>query len=319
MAPRLARVEVVSDPPGARIFVDKKEHGDYGVTPRVLALAAGAHRVWVKLPGHRDAESSVFTRVGAIERTQLAPVRIVGSLSITATSGGTAAVRTAEGELIASGALPLRAEVPPGSYEVEVNATGFAPFKGLAAIKADRRTDLHAELSRLPEPNGDVTVTATLSGALIKLDSNAAGFSPAVIPGVAVGTHRLSLSGSGVLPWSGDVQVRPNERAWVTVSLEPPSVTRRSPSTWIVGGIGLAGLAAAGVVSLFARKAHDDFESAPPEDQAMLRDRGQTLNGVADGLLIGGLVTTGVAVALYFVTEEVVGRPSSASVARGPR
>jgi hypothetical protein len=115
------------------------------------------------------------------------------------------------------------------------------------------------------------------------------------------------------------VAVRPDERVWVTVSLEPPSVTRRSPATWITGGLGLAGLAAAGIVSLFAHKTHADFETAPPQDQAMLRARGQRLDGVADGLLIGGLVATGVGVALYFLTEAVVGRPSSATVARGAR
>ena len=39
----VARVAITSDPVGAEIYVDQRDQGSYGGTPRVLALPPGAH------------------------------------------------------------------------------------------------------------------------------------------------------------------------------------------------------------------------------------------------------------------------------------
>lgn len=48
--PRVARIEVASTPPGATIWLDRKDLGDVGATPRLFAAAPGRHTVFVEAP-----------------------------------------------------------------------------------------------------------------------------------------------------------------------------------------------------------------------------------------------------------------------------
>ena len=52
-----AAVSFASDPPGARVIVDRKDSGF--VTPCRLALESGSHRVDLELPGHAAANLRV--------------------------------------------------------------------------------------------------------------------------------------------------------------------------------------------------------------------------------------------------------------------
>jgi hypothetical protein len=124
----------------------------------------------------------------------------------------------------------------------------------------------------------------------------------------------------GLVPWSGAVPVTAAERSWVTVTLEEPEVTTRSPATWVVGGVGTALLVGAGILSVFAANAHSDFENAAAtEDRRSAIDRGNRLNVTTDLLLATGLVAVGTGIGLYFGTAETRGRPSTATVSRGER
>jgi hypothetical protein len=79
-------------------------------------------------------------------------------------------------------------------------------------------------------------------------------------------------------------------------------------------------LASGGILGLMAASTHAEFESADPSsDRSALRDRGIALNTASTALLVSGLVAAGSAVALYFLTSETRGRPSSASVERQRR
>ena len=44
LLPNIARLEVKSEPAGATIYVDRRELGDYGKTPRVIAVKEGKTR-----------------------------------------------------------------------------------------------------------------------------------------------------------------------------------------------------------------------------------------------------------------------------------
>jgi hypothetical protein len=69
-----------------------------------------------------------------------------------------------------------------------------------------------------------------------------------------------------------------------------------------------------------AGQTHRAFEASPAgADREPLRDRGMTLNTAADVSLVAGLVATGAATTLFFLTAEKHGKPSSASVARSKR
>src|SRR5512142_1998442 len=53
LRPHLALVDVRSAPPGATIYVGRKDLGALGVTPKVLALSPGPNTILLERTGHR--------------------------------------------------------------------------------------------------------------------------------------------------------------------------------------------------------------------------------------------------------------------------
>lgn len=317
---KTARVLVKSTPPGAQIYVDRREYGSYGATPKVVAIAPGAHELLVELPGHRPATGKVVALRGEELEVALSPLRIVGHLRVTSPATGQVVVRSAAGESVGQGALPFEADVAPGSYEVSVHAPGYLPWTGLASVEAEKNAEVATALQPAPALTGDITVTSNIAGALVELNGEPAGFSPTVLSNVPAGTHALRIHTPSKLDWSGKIEVASEERSWLTVSLQDPPTVHHSTGTWIVAGLGGAALVTGGVLALLARQAHRDFEGAPAgSDRTVLRERGIALNLAADVTLISGAIATGAALVLYFATAERRGEPSSVSLSRSKR
>jgi outer membrane receptor for ferrienterochelin and colicins len=316
----LARVRVESAPPGASIYVDRKELGSYGQTPSVIAIAPGEHEVFVELAGYRSASGKVVAKAGEQVTLALAGSRIVGQLRVTSAQAGQLVVRGASGEIVQSGALPFDAKLPPGTYELGVTARGHLPWSGVAGIEADKTVDVVAVPQLAPARTGDITVTSNVPGAVVELNGQPIGFAPTVLSGIPVGKQRLRLRAPSMLSWSGDVVVAPEERSWLTVSLEKQASVQRSSASWIIGGIGAGTLVVGGVFAGLAAQAHSDFENAAPgTDLTVLRDRGVTLNTIATATLITGAVALATGVVLYFATAKTSDARSSASLARSKR
>lgn len=330
LEPRLARVRIDSDPAGATIYVDDRDHGSYGITPRVLALSEGAHHVVCERDGHRVAEGDVTLVRGSEATLTLSLVRIEGHLVVTARMGGEVTVRSDAGTVVASGAAPLDAALPPGPYTVELVADGHRPWRDVARVEADATRTVEATPEPLPPPTGELTITSNIPGALIEVDGEPAGFAPTVLPDMGVGEHRVAMRSEGLDDYEGTVSIEPDVRSWLTVSLVPPARTTRSELTWIVGGIGLAGAAAWGVLVGLAVANRDAFNRglAINNDPTMmnlhtdlnpLRDQGRTLDTVADVTLGLSVAALGASVILYFVTESTETTESSAAAAREER
>ncbi len=70
ITPQVALVDVSTDPPGATVFVERRDLGSRGTTPLTLALPAGPQKLIVALDGHADGEVTATLRNG--ERTSAA-------------------------------------------------------------------------------------------------------------------------------------------------------------------------------------------------------------------------------------------------------
>jgi hypothetical protein len=316
LAPAIARVRIESDPAGAEIYVDERAHGSYGTTPRVLALAPGAHRVWLERDGHRAVELEV-TAVRGEERTVEGTLAAVtGTLRVEASATGEVVVRDDAGASVASGASPLEAALPPGSYTIEVDAGGHRPFRAIARVEADAARTVEAALEALPAATGEITVTSNVAGAVVELDGQAAGFAPVVLDEVPAGAHALSVRSEGLADWSGEIEVEEDVRSWVTVQLEPPSRTTRSDWTWVSGGVGVGALVAWAPLLGISVATHDRFDAMP---SMALRSQGEAIDVAADVTLAVGLAALGTAVVLYFVTERTEERESDATTSRQAR
>jgi outer membrane receptor for ferrienterochelin and colicins len=324
----VARVQVTSEPAGGLIYVDQRDHGSYGLTPRVLALPPGEHTITIERGGYRSVTVTVTAREGEEVAASGTLTQIVGTLHVASAEGGTVEVREAGGPTLAHGAAPLDATLPPGLYEVEVQADGYRPFTSVSRVSPDARTDMQVALEALPPPTGDLTVTSSAAGALIQLDGEPAGFAPTLMTGLSLGEHRVHLEHPGLAPYDGTVTIDENARGWLTVTLEEPPTTDRSPLTWAVGGIGVAALVAGAIVGGFAISNHDQFEAAQMQiagghmasrSPGDLRATGESLNLTTDVLLGVGLVAMVTAVVLYFVTEHTDIRQSRAAFSAGER
>jgi hypothetical protein len=327
----VARVSVTSDPPGGIIYVDQRDHGSYGLTPRVLALPPGEHTITVERGGYRAVTVTVTARDGEEVTATGTLEQIVGSLHIASTEGGAVTVREAGGPTLAQGTSPLDATLPPGLYEVEVQEDGFRTFTSVARVTAEARTELSVELERAPAPTGDLTITSSAAGAVIQIDGEPAGFAPTLLTGLTVGEHEVRLEHPGLLTYEGAVSIEENARGWLTVTLEEPQTTGPSPATWAVGAVGAAALVAGIITGGLAVQQHDSFlrardqtpsmmgMSTMPPDLAGMRDTGLALNYATDGLLIGGVVALVVATVLYFVTDNQDQRASRATFSAGER
>src|SRR5277367_801033 len=58
MAPNVAILKVVTDPPGATLYLDRKDLGQRGAGPQTLGLAPGRYVVLAEAPGYEDAASA---------------------------------------------------------------------------------------------------------------------------------------------------------------------------------------------------------------------------------------------------------------------
>jgi len=319
LAAEIARITVTTSPPGARIFVDDRAHGDYGTSPRTIAVAPGTRRVSVELAGHHPAEAAARVERGARIEMAFTPTRIVGALHVASSTRSVAKVKNADGEVIAHGQTPLSVPLPPGVYEVSAATPGHADQSAVAVVREGETTTEMLVPRPLPKPTGDITVTSNISGAMVELDGRRVGFSPTVLGGIEVGEHQLRVHAQGTLAWHDRVIVRAGERAWVTVTLDQPASTIRSPVTWVVGGVGLGALVAGGVTGLLALRNHNEYESATGQERKDLQERGKTLNIATDILLGVGIAGTAAALALYWGTAERRGGSSTAVIARGEK
>lgn len=77
LEPQIARVEVISEPAGATVYVERRDLGSRGTTPVTLALEPGEHTLILDLQGHtpeeirrtfeQDALSQVTTKLSRVE------------------------------------------------------------------------------------------------------------------------------------------------------------------------------------------------------------------------------------------------------------
>ncbi len=137
-------LSIASTPAGAAVTVDGQARG---VTPLELAdLALGAHEVKLDLKGYATGEQKVVLSPEA-PRSEL---KI--ALSRTAPAQGTAEVTSQpSGALVKingvpAGHTPFMDKLKLGSHTVEVAKDGFEPWSGSIAVKAGKKTAIHAWL-----------------------------------------------------------------------------------------------------------------------------------------------------------------------------
>jgi hypothetical protein len=177
IAPRVALLQVTSTPPGADIYLERKDLGSLGVTPQTLALSAGKARLILSLPGHRDATKVLDLAVGRTASVDLPLEFVWGHVKLAGTPAG-AEVRVDQTEGPAAGRIPGALKVQPGKHILNVSAPGYLAAQVPVEVGPDQTVEASAELQPIPPPTGNVMVTANHEGALVRVDGQESGFTP---------------------------------------------------------------------------------------------------------------------------------------------
>jgi outer membrane receptor protein involved in Fe transport len=214
IAPNVAVLRVETSPPGATLYIDRKDLGSRGKTPRALAVPEGKYRVIVELEGYEPATSTaVEVKLGAEARVPLTLTRIVGAVEVAVSGAPSASVHVDDEKAPAVCEAPCRFELPPGQHLLYFGREGFQAPPRQVNVIARTVVKSNATLSPL---TGSVVVSADERDAVIEIDGRPMGFTPAVIQNVAVGARKVRVLLRGYAPVEREVEVKTGQQAELT-------------------------------------------------------------------------------------------------------
>ena len=139
------RLEVKSEPPGAKVYIDGKESGD---TPLALSdIKTGRHQIRVVKEGYESYEASVEIGVGRKEvMANLKQVGRKGELVVLTEPSGAAVYLNGR----SVGTSPYEGKgLSSGKYTVRVTKEGYEPWEKDVAVEAGKKAEVLAKLGEI--------------------------------------------------------------------------------------------------------------------------------------------------------------------------
>lgn len=308
--PKVARLTVRSEPPGAAIYLDRETLGQYGTAPRTFAAPPGEHEVILRLTGWVTA-----TRTVELVRGEEVDLSIVlkprtGMVHVSSTPPG-AEVRLTDQDGPRLGETPATIELPIGTRQLHLRLGGHADEVRTVDVQPDETARVLVTHRPLPPRTGRLRILTNVPSALITVDGKEIGFSPLVLE-LTEGSHQVRVHQPGYRSWSDRIAIRVGRPLAAEVTLEPEhQEVGRGPLPWaLLGTTAVAGLAGLGL-SIAALERGADYEAEPG---LQLLDQTRSLNVAADVMwgvaLLGGAAT----LASFLFGEARVERSSSATV-----
>lgn len=194
LRPRVALLTVQSDPPGATIYLDRKDLGSRGVTPRTLALPEGTHSVLLELPDFQVGKAErAELKLGEDAHVSIKLEPVLGAIKV---SGTAHALVRIDGQPRPQCSAPCTFKAKVGKHVVLVSRDGFRTREVPVEVAERKVVRVRADLEPL---TGSVVVSADVSGALISVDGQPRAFTPAVVT-LPVGKHEVVVAPSGYRP-----------------------------------------------------------------------------------------------------------------------
>ncbi len=192
LSDKVAVLRIETDPPGAILYLDRKDLGPRGRSPRRLGVTPGDYRIIAELAGHKPAELSVLQVTAAEERAvriELAPV--TSTLVVLGPPGGIVRLGGAnEGPRCRA---PCSIQLPPGRHLVFVDSPGYR----VRPVTVDLAPNTESAILPETDPQTGTLVIATDEpGAEVRIDGHTRGFTPTLVT-LPVGSHAVSVSLSG--------------------------------------------------------------------------------------------------------------------------
>jgi len=190
--PRVALLRVVTNPPGADIYIDRRELGSRGVSPRLLALTPGRYRVLAELSGHEHAESSdvdVRTATETLVELTLAPDLASQSGDVVVNADETGALIEIDGR--ARAFTPAIVTLAAGSHRLRVSLQGYRAVEQDFQVRPKEETKLDVVLTQSEE----VSAASRLSEAVEDAPSSVSVVRSEELRGMAYPTIAEAMRG----------------------------------------------------------------------------------------------------------------------------
>lgn len=217
IAREVAVIELVTDPPGATVYLDRQDLGRVAVSPARIAVAPGKHRLIVALEGYDMLRTQELALVAAETRAlSLKLTQIVGRVEVKAEAP---TLVFTDDALEPSCTTPCTFTLPEGSHVLRFRREGFSTRSERVRVQALSAVSVQVEATPL---TGSILVTSLERDALIEIDGVPKGFCPTVVPDVSVGMRVVRVSAPGFRPVEQRVWVSEREQIELRdVSLVP--------------------------------------------------------------------------------------------------
>ncbi len=221
-------LQVSTEPPGATVFVDRRDLGSRGSAPVALGLKPGTYSLLAELAGHHPARVEVpALKAGESRSVGLTLQPILGDVAIEDATPG-ALVRADDVKQGKGCVVPCSLKLPEGRHTLFFERAGYHPAQQDVEVRAERRARVRAQLVAL---TGSLLVSTDEPGALVEVDDKPRGFTPLVLS-LPVGKRRLRLSLAGYRTIEREVMVSHTRELRVDLALTlTEEVTAASRST----------------------------------------------------------------------------------------
>jgi hypothetical protein len=227
--PRLAKgkypVKIESAPPGATVYIDRKELGAVGVTPWETKLLNGDYVVILELDGYQIGQKSV--KVARTRKLQSHFIPLIKKLDPPRIDVRTDADQNVFNASVfldgqAQGSAPVLLTTTPGRHQVELRKEGFDNFQTWVEVKENEKASLTPVLKAVAAKKvGSIVVDADVPDAEVWLDGNkSAGTTPLFLTDVIEGLHVVEVRKEPAVPWKQTVQVVAGQQAKVRAELK---------------------------------------------------------------------------------------------------
>ena len=171
-----ARLNVVSSPEQARVFLDDDYQGKTPVT--ITSVAPGTHKIRVELPGHAPVTRTVTLANGTEGTEEFKMASVLGRLEISTKPAGAKILLDGkavgstkpQGDAPRSQILAIE-NVPAGEHSVMVHLSGYQDAARKITVKANGTEQAYFTLSRIFTPNTEIeTIRGIYRGVFVKKD-----------------------------------------------------------------------------------------------------------------------------------------------------
>ncbi|WP_437953144.1 TonB-dependent receptor [Sorangium sp. So ce296] len=214
--PNVAVIKVTTDPPGATVYINRRDLGGRGNTPRLLGFPPNTkHKIIVDLEGYEPAEvENVEAKLGEQTNVEVKLKRIIGTVRVVGeTAGTTVRVNDASGPPACT--APCDLTLPPGRHRLYLSQEGYQPSEQDVNVAAASTVTARYRLNPL---TGSLVVNADERDALVEVDGKPMGFTPAVL-NVQSGQRRVRVSLRGFRPVEQVATVVASQQTRIDISL----------------------------------------------------------------------------------------------------